>query len=160
MRNAVWHYITSIESVERVIESSWDEIKQLSEKGVISLETQVLFSGLTNFFPFQLTSANFFCEVNGFVQGFYSEDELHQAVSEGRISHKTKVWGWNLPDNGIIYEALQFMDLNFIPDVKNFISLRQNNSTTILSGPNNSGKTLLLKLLRKELGPKSIYLAE
>jgi ABC-type branched-subunit amino acid transport system ATPase component len=86
-------------------------------------------------------------------------DELHLAAAEGKINPSSVIHAKTLPAQGIPYGSFRFVDLTFAPDIREFIDMRRGQLTTVLSGPNNSGKTLVLKLLRKELGPTTNLLA-
>lgn len=67
------------------------------------------------------------------------------------------------PGIGYAYEKVRYMDIprftvEFRPDVDALIASRHGKIATVLSGPNNSGKSLLLKHLFANLGPKSCLL--
>jgi len=70
----------------------------------------------------------------------------------------------NEPGIGISYEKVEYSEIppqftvEFHPDVDALIASRHSKITTVLSGPNNSGKSLLLKQLFASLGPKSCLL--
>lgn len=158
MKNLDWYYMNSSEDLLRRV--SWKELQELAKEGTVGSETLVYWQGLaTNGIYYRDINALFFYDFQATTQFAYTEDELHQAANEGKISPKTIIWGWELPEKGVTYDSFQFTDLVFIPETKGFLELRHNSPTTILSGPNNSGKTLLLKLLRKEIGPSANYLA-
>ena len=48
---------------------------------------------------------------------------------------------------GISYSMISRLNVEFSPSAEKFFSSRNNIQTTVLSGPNNSGKTLFLKQL-------------
>lgn len=67
------------------------------------------------------------------------------------------------PGIGLAYEPVQYahiprFSVEFEPDVDEFIASRAEAASTILSGPNNSGKSLLLKQLFAQLGHKACLL--
>lgn len=49
--------------------------------------------------------------------------------------------------------------IEFDPPIEEFTSIVNSNHTTILSGPNNSGKTLILKCLKAQIGSRAYFLA-
>lgn len=68
------------------------------------------------------------------------------------------------PGIGPGYEAVRYTQIprfsvEFLPEIEAFISTRAAVTSTILFGPNNSGKSLLLKKLFEHLGPKSCLLS-
>lgn len=138
----------------------FSELQRLSEEGVVTQDTMVGWQGLDMpGLPFRFIEAEFFYQDRGSIQHLYSEAELHAAAVEGRISSTSKIWGRTLPANGVPYSALLSFQLHFAPSITDFIQQRRGQPTTVLSGPNNSGKTLILKLLRRELGPSADLLA-
>jgi predicted ATPase len=141
------------------IEATWAELNQFIQEGTITADTHVTWQGFGYSIPFRWTDAKFFYLYRGSAVVAYTEDELHAAAEEGRITPSTKIWGQMLPAEGIQYDALQIIDLNFSPDIKTFISTRISDMTTILSGSNNSGKSLVLKLLRRDLGASTTFLS-
>lgn len=58
----------------------------------------------------------------------------------------------------IRYSTIPRFTVEFQPDIQAFAAARKHASSTILSGPNNSGKSLLLKQLFTHLGPRSCLL--
>lgn len=67
------------------------------------------------------------------------------------------------PGLGFGYEQVRYASIprfsvEFQPDIDAFIASRAQAATTILSGPNNSGKSLLLKHIFTQLGHKSCLL--
>lgn len=68
------------------------------------------------------------------------------------------------PGIGRAYEPVRYTQIprfsvEFLPEIEAFISTRAASTSTILSGPNNSGKSLLLKNLFEHLGHKSCLLS-
>ena len=67
------------------------------------------------------------------------------------------------PGIGPVWEDIQYSEIprfsiEFRPKVETLIASRQSTDVTIISGPNNSGKSLLLKQLFANLGPTSCLL--
>ncbi len=67
------------------------------------------------------------------------------------------------PGIGFAYEKVRYSNIprftiEFRPDIDELITSRQSKIATVLSGPNNSGKSLLLKHLFASLGPRSCLL--
>ena len=67
------------------------------------------------------------------------------------------------PGIGFGYEKIRYANLprftiEFKPDIEPLILSRHNKSSTVFSGPNNSGKSMILKHLFACLGPKSSLL--
>ena len=60
---------------------------------------------------------------------------------------------------GISYYMISRLDVEFTPSVEEFREARDGKQTTVLSGPNNSGKTLLLKQLFFQYGQGSYLVA-
>jgi predicted ATPase len=155
MKNLKFIYETSPDGFEH---ATWDELFDLAKKGIITPDTQIMWEGGVNGILFRYLDAEFFYSNNGKMYHAYSEDELNIAFAQGNIALNTKIWGKNLPEGGITYTSLRIVNLNFTPTIREFIQLRNSHQVTILSGPNNSGKSLILKLLRKELGTTSTFL--
>lgn len=152
-----WYYE---ESDNNWVSVTWTELRQRFDEGVITPDTMVTWDGLgAPGVPFRYINAEYFYYDGRLIQHAYTEDELHAAASEGRINLSTQVWGRTLPSKGIRYDSLQFVDLTFVPDIRQFIEMRRDQPTTVLSGPNDSGKTLILKLLRRDLGPTTNFIA-
>lgn len=82
-------------------------------------------------------------------------DELHRV---GKVQEFTSVATAQMIRQsgpmfrGIPYSMIPRLDIEFIPEVDRFLADRANALTTVLSGPNNSGKTLLLKQLLLAIG--------
>lgn len=152
-----WYYK---DSDGKWVSVTWHDLHTYFDEGKITLATMVAWQGLIEpGFPFQYIDAEFFYEFAGTIQHVYTEAELHNAFSEGKIRSSTMIWGKLLPAKGIQYDSYRFVDVVFDPDIKQFIETRRGHSTTVLSGPNDSGKTLALKLLRRELGSTTNFLA-
>ena len=60
--------------------------------------------------------------------------------------------------SGIRYAAIARINVDFTPSIEGFFEARKNHESTVLSGPNNSGKTLLLKQLFSLVGPTGYLL--
>lgn len=82
-------------------------------------------------------------------------DELHRT---GKVKDYTRVIHTQLlrqegpMAQGIHYSKISRLEVEFIPTVENFHEARAEKPTTVLSGPNNCGKTLLLKQLFSLIG--------
>lgn len=85
-------------------------------------------------------------------------DDIDQSHARGEIDDDTLILHRSMlqvepglkgipTEQGIPYKMLNRIALEFSPSVEDFMRLRDTQATTILSGPNNSGKTLLLKFL-------------
>ena len=134
------------------------ELQELFLDGKINHDTKVGWeTGPT--FDYRDIDAEYFYEFQGMALPADNEEELYRLASESRIKSSTYIWGRNLPTKGIPYSSLRFTDLTFTPEIKQFIEMRNEQLTTVLSGPNNSGKTLLLKLLRRDFGLAANFLA-
>jgi len=64
------------------------------------------------------------------------------------------------PGFGVVYEAIRYsniprFDVMFDPPIEGIISMRSQALTTVFSGPNNSGKSLILKHFFAQLGPRA-----
>lgn len=81
-----------------------------------------------------------------------SELTLHDYYEQGVIREDTIIWGENLPAEGIPYSRFANLFIKFSPSISEFIESRKNHQVTILSGMNNSGKSLTLKVIRRTLG--------
>lgn len=140
--------------------SGQDHLNRLFDEGRITLDTLITWSELGEpGFPYRYIEAEFFYIFGGIIQHAYTEAELHSAAIEGRVTSSTIIWGRKLPAKGIQYGSYQFIDVTFVPDITEFLEARRGRLSTVLSGPNNSGKTLALKLIRRELGPTANFLA-
>jgi hypothetical protein len=77
-------------------------------------------------------------------------DSLHE---EGKIEDPTIFNEWALAHpgpggpQGIQYSLVPRINVQFVPTVEEFHTQRADRPVTVLSGPNNCGKTLLLKQL-------------
>lgn len=82
-------------------------------------------------------------------------DELHRA---GKAEEFTNVINTQMIKQegpmarGIRYSMMPRLAVEFTPTVEEFYEARANKPTTVLSGPNNGGKTLLLKQLYSHIG--------
>src|SRR5262245_50134406 len=94
-----------------------------------------------------------------------SEQELAEMHKEGMIEDDTEI----IHDivvrtrgpkaRGMPYSALKRLDIRFDPPVDELFAARADKPVTILSGPNNGGKTLLLKQLYYRVGRGSYLIA-
>lgn len=84
--------------------------------------------------------------------------ELDDDYKAGKIHKHTYVFNAQMLrqegpiTHGIAYSMISRLSVEFVPTVEEFFTTRKNKEVTILSGPNNSGKTLLLKQLFSIIG--------
>jgi predicted ATPase len=83
--------------------------------------------------------------------------EADESIEE-KIFRRVKHPGVGPTWQQVQYEHIPRFTVEFQPDIDAFIASRAQASSTILSGPNNSGKSLLLKHLFFQLGHKSCLL--
>jgi ABC-type branched-subunit amino acid transport system ATPase component len=95
------------------------------------------------------------------VEPYVSREELAALYSEGTINDYTQVInvrttrssGPGMGIHAVMYSHLgQSIDVTFDPDPEAFLESRQGRLTTVLSGPNNGGKTFLLKHIYSLVG--------
>lgn len=90
-------------------------------------------------------------------------DELHRtgAVEEYTmvINPQLARRGGLMASSGIPYATISRLSVEFSPSIEEFLSSRNNKLTTILSGPNNCGKTLMLKQLFAVVGHDGYMIA-
>lgn len=84
------------------------------------------------------------------LSGPFTISELDFLRSEGKLSDFTQCYTAEMAKQGpmaqpIIYMMLPRLDAEFSPTVEEFCAARTGKPVTVLSGPNNCGKTLLLK---------------
>ncbi len=97
------------------------------------------------------------------VDGPLTLAELDQRVSrdqsiEQKIFRKVYEPGIGPHLQKVRYSNISRFTIEFHPDIDTLIASRQGKIATVFSGPNNSGKSLLLKHLFASLGPKSCLL--
>lgn len=92
--------------------------------------------------------------------------ELDQAFNEGKFEGFHHVFSPNIPGNegpemrrGISYSQIPRSIVAFSPTLEDFFAARSSKSTTVLSGANNSGKSLIIKKLYPLIGNKAYMLA-
>lgn len=92
-------------------------------------------------------------------------DQLDAARLSGKIEEYTYVINTQIIRNqgrraqGIPYSMISRLDVDFTPTVEALLSARAGKLTTVFSGPNNCGKTLLLKQLFLLVGQGGYLLA-
>lgn len=97
-------------------------------------------------------------EEKGGWAGPITHDELDALRKEGKIESYTQVYNKHMPRQegpgwvGIPYSMVSRISVEFRPSVEEFYDSRKSKMTTILSGPNNCGKTLLLKKIFSLVG--------
>ena len=77
---------------------------------------------------------------------------------EEKIFRMVREPGIGLTYDKVRYSSIPRFTIEFHPDIDALIASRQSKIATVFSGPNNSGKSLLLKHLFASLGPKSCLL--
>ena len=95
--------------------------------------------------------------------GPFTHAQLDEKVSrdesvEQKIFRKVKEPGIGFAYENVRYSNIPRFTIEFRPDIDALVTSRQNKIVTVLSGPNNSGKSLLLKHLFAHLGRKSCLL--
>ena len=104
---------------------------------------------------------------NDWVKPYLSRDELSALHREGKINDYTPVLnvrtirpqGPGMGVYGIMYSQLSNVDVNFDPEPEAFLAERAAKQTTVLSGPNNGGKTFFLKHLYSFVGHDGYLMA-
>jgi predicted ATPase len=97
-------------------------------------------------------------EENGQWIGPMSIESLDEDYHAGKFHDYTRVINSQMLRHdgpmaqGISYSMISRLNVEFTPTADEFIISRENMQTTILSGPNNSGKTLFLKQLFYVIG--------
>jgi hypothetical protein len=95
------------------------------------------------------------------VEPYVSREDLDALYSEGTINDHTEIinvrtaprGGPGMGLHGIAYSMLgRSIDVTFDPDPEAFVDSRRDRLTTVLSGPNNGGKTFLLKHIYSLIG--------
>jgi AAA domain, putative AbiEii toxin, Type IV TA system len=87
------------------------------------------------------------------VEPYVNRDDLTALYREGKINDYTEVINVRTarPQDpgmgvyGVMYSQLSSIDVTFDPAPEAFLAARAGKQTTVLSGPNNGGKTLFLK---------------
>lgn len=85
-------------------------------------------------------------------------DELDQVFESHGYSGNMAVYNYRLSSDGgatpgsVSYSTIARIDVTFSPPLNEFYSSRKGKPTTILSGPNNGGKTLLLRQIYSIVG--------
>jgi len=108
---------------------------------------------------------HYFDDQTGQWVGPLTLDELDALRRSGRIEAYTHVVNGQLAreqgpmGGGIPYSRISRLTVEFRPSVEEFLSLRGSKATTVLSGPNNCGKTLLLRQLFALVGHDGYLIA-
>lgn len=97
---------------------------------------------------------------NDWVKPYVSREDLSVLHSEGKINDFTEVVnvrtarprGPDMGVQGVMYSRLSTIDVTFDPQPDEFHAARAGKQTTVLSGPNNGGKTFLLKHIYSYVG--------
>lgn len=93
-------------------------------------------------------------------QGPFTLEKIDEMIRADESLEEKLVRQVQDPGFGVGYEAVRYSDIPrfnvaFDPAVETIISLRNNALSTVFSGPNNSGKSLILKHLFTQLGPRA-----
>jgi hypothetical protein len=83
--------------------------------------------------------------------------ELHTAAAEGKFREDEHVWRENYWGNPIQYRSIKRHNIEFDPPIYDFLAARSDSDVTILSGPNNCGKSFFLKSIYYSLGPEAYF---
>lgn len=108
-----------------------------------------------------LTENFYFHDKNRVQVGPVTRQELDEAVRNGTLNQRSMVYHpsfGHVDEMGmgcVPYSSLQDFQISFSPSIEKFLSSRSSEATTVLSGPNNQGKSLLLKMSRAQLGERS-----
>ena len=97
---------------------------------------------------------------NKWVEPYVSREELAALHRSGKIGDYTEVvnvrtarpQGPGMGVSGVMYSQLSSVDVMFDPDPEAFLAARTGKQTTVLSGPNNGGKTFFLKHIYSFVG--------
>ena len=95
--------------------------------------------------------------------GPLTREDLDRAAAAGAFDEVGQVYNPSLrlgplAEQGIPYISLRKLDFTFRPGLAEFLETRSSRPLTVLAGPNNVGKTLLLKFLCAEHGPGAYML--
>ena len=107
----------------------------------------------------------YFDDQQGEWAGPLTLDELDELRRDGKIEEYSQVINAQLArrqgpmGGGIPYSMISRLAVEFSPPVEEFLSSRNNKLTTVLSGPNNCGKTLLLRQLFALVGHDGYLIA-
>lgn len=108
---------------------------------------------------------SYFDSQQGKFVGPLTLDELDELHRGGTIEEYTEVINAQLASrqgpmsSGIPYSRISRLAVEFCPPLEEILSSRSNKLTTVLSGPNNCGKTLLLKQLFSLVGHDGYLIA-
>lgn len=142
-----------------VITSAYEKIQEDFRRAEITGETLVTWGGFPHQVPFSKIDVKYFVISAGRLYTLSSDTELIDLSTESFFQPDAFVYSRDLPGHGITFSQLRLIDIKFEPNIEQFAQLTYGKALTVLAGPNNSGKTLLLKFLRKELGLNTTYLA-
>src|SRR6267378_1228647 len=97
-------------------------------------------------------------KIGDWTKEYVSLDDLAHLHSAGDIQDDTHCYSrlmlrYRGPrSNGIPYSSITRLSIKFSPDVEELYATRDTHFVTVLCGPNNCGKTLLLKQLFSLVG--------
>lgn len=126
---------------------------------LISDETNVQWEGFPYLIKFSDINRKFIYIFNGRSYFADTEEDLKSSFDENGLSGVVNIWGKDLPSQGIPYENLYISDFTFTPALSVFKKQRNSDFITVICGQNNSGKSLVLKMLRLSVGINSLLLS-
>jgi len=94
-------------------------------------------------------------------------DELDALFHEGKIDDYTECVNVRTAPRhgpmqqmpGIFYSNLSKVDIEFAPEPNEFLAARKDKPTTVLSGPNNGGKSFFLRHMYSHAGHEAYFVA-
>lgn len=135
------------------------ELQGLYEDRIIQQDTRVAIPTMkgNRGIPYHSIDAIYHVWEKGDYISFFNEHSLWHAISDGEIQPNSKIISPELKLDNVAVSSLNQTNIRFYPSVSDLIHHRADKSTTVFSGPNNSGKTYLLKQSQFFMG-KSAYL--
>ena len=108
---------------------------------------------------------HYYDEASGqWIQAPVTLEQLDELYARGVITNDTNVVSATMARRGgpgaqgIPYARVVRIPINFQPGAVDFLASRSTRFSTVLAGPNNSGKTLFLRQLRTQLGHSAYFL--
>lgn len=150
-----WFYFDSDDWIGPM---SLADIRTLASNGRLKADSRIACDGMYGRgISIHEIDAKYYVQGIGKYQSYYSEEDLWSALDDGAILPDAKVISPELGIRNARVDSLKKSPLRFKPTINELIEERKESSTTVFCGPNNSGKTLLLKTLQFSLG-RSAYL--
>lgn len=141
-----------------------ENLFEFAEEKTITDATEVAWEGMPNKgVPFRDINAKYhvLCSGNGQFFSFYTEHDLNSEIQDeitGEFSITDKIYSYQVGLNGVTIKEFLKSDITITPTIKELMNQRNDKPLTIISGPNNTGKTYVLKRLRYFLGENSLIL--